>query len=103
MNNAEINKLVNQDPNKIQSSVLQAALSELRERENKRKTEEAIGNLQEVNRIVDGAVNNLRVARQVEKQAKNLLVRVAAARDNFFKTGDMQKFSEEYRVAISGR
>lgn len=103
MNNAEINKLVNQDPNKIQSSVLQAALSELRERENKRKTEEAIGNLQEVNRVVDGAVNNLRVARQVEKKAKNLLVRIAAARDNFFKTGDMQKFSEEYRAAITGR
>ena len=103
MNNAEINKLVNQDPNKIQSSVLQAALSELQERENKRKTEEAIRNLQEVNNVVNSAVHNLRVARQVEKKTKAFLVRVAAARDNFFKTGDMQKFSEEYRVAISGR
>lgn len=93
MNNATIDKLVNQDPNKISNPVLQAAVKELQDREKKAATERAIEQLGRVENVVGEAVSSLRNARKIEARAKAYLVAVGNARDQFHKDGDYNAFS----------
>jgi hypothetical protein len=99
MTNEQINRLVAQDPNNIQSPVLAAAVKELRARQEKEQTERAIIQLGAVARNTESAVNNLRQARKVENAAKTLLVAYADAESNFQKTGDFAAYEKAILAA----
>lgn len=106
MKEAQINRLVAQNPNQIAAPALRAAVVELQARQQKEQTERAIEQLAHAENILDAAVNDLRAFRKAEAKAKAYLVAVNAAKEAFHANGDYAAFEKAVyaaQVAKMGR
>lgn len=95
-NESEINRLVNIDPTKVQAPALKAALELHRKQVEEREAKQALERISEMETIVNRQVERLRAIRQQERDAKENLVKLIAAKEQFFKDGDWAAFVKVY-------
>lgn len=96
MKNQSINidKLVADSEKPATNEQIKRAIARHKEEEDNNKQRELIIQLREVEKTVNYYVNNLRAARQREKEVKARLVAAVAAKEQFLQDADYTKFAQ---------
>lgn len=97
MNNSKIEYLLAVDPNNVSAPALKLALEQHRKEQEEKNAKIALGYLRTVETHVEQAVEHLRSIRKMEREAKERLTKVVAARDEFHKTGNWENFLKAIR------
>jgi len=92
MKKSKIESLLEVDPSMVTAPALKAALEQHRKEQEERAAKQALEYLRKVEEHVDAHVNRLRALRKLEREAKQKLEQVVAARDEFHKTGNFDAF-----------
>lgn len=93
MKKTGIEALLAVDPNTVSAPALKAALEQHRKEQEEQQAKQALEYLRNVEYHVERSVRALREIRERERAAKAKLEKIVAARDEFHKTGDFNKFS----------
>jgi len=97
MKNSNIESLLAVDPNTVSAPALKLALEQHRKEQEEKNAKVALGYLRTVETHVEQAVEHLRSIRKMERDAKERLTKVVAARDEFHKTGNWENFLKAIR------
>lgn len=89
-----IEALLAVDPSTVTAPVLKLALERHRKEQEEKAANVALEYLRSVESNVQAHVANLRRYRKLERDAKERLVKVVAARDEFLKTGNFEEFTK---------
>lgn len=92
-----IDGLLAVDPSTVSAPALKLALEQHRKEQEEKAAREALQYLRNVEMYVSNSVEQLRQARRVEREAKERLEKVVAARDDFHKTGNWSEFNKAIR------
>lgn len=92
-----IEALLAVDPNNVTAPALKMALEQHRKEQEEKAARLALNYLRSVEANVEEAVDNLRSIRKMERDAKERLTKVLAARDEFHKTGNWENFAKAIR------
>ena len=92
-----IESLLAVDPNTVSAPALKLALEQHRKEQEEKNAKIALGYLRTVEANVESAVESLRYLRKMEREAKERLTKVIAARDEFHKTGNWENFAKAIR------
>lgn len=96
-NENNIEALLAVDPNTVTAPALKLALEQHRKEQEEKAARVALNYLRKVEEHVEQAVDNLRSIRKMERDAKDRLTKVVAARDEFHKTGNWENFAKAVR------
>lgn len=91
-NKNNIENLLAVDPNTVTAPALKLALEQYRKEQEERAAKQALEYLRTVENHVTSHVERLRSIRKQERDAKENLEKVVAARDEFHKTGNYEAF-----------
>lgn len=90
---SKIDELVNMDPNKIENSVLRAAVEQFKAEEGEKSKKKALEHLRSISRIEDLLVQRLRECRKSERRAKSQLEGFLGAKEQFMKDGNVENYN----------
>ena len=93
MNDTAINKLVTES-NSVNNETVQAAVYRMAELQREKKVVAMCLALNAIADVTKAAVKNLRNARELEKNCKAELVKVATAEEAFKQTGDVEAYAK---------
>lgn len=99
MNDAQIEKLLKLDPDKVQNDAMRAAIVEANRLKKEREAEKVVKFLQQGQDRIDSLVRNLRHLRKQEAEAKESLKKFSSAFDAFMKDGDVVAFQKAMKEA----
>ena len=94
MKKSNIESLLAVDPNNVTAPALKLALEQHRKEQDERAAKQALEYLRQVESEVEQRVTQLRRIRKMEREAKENLEKVVAARDEFHKTGNFDAFRQ---------
>lgn len=89
------------DTSKVENAALAAAIKQQQEENAKKQAKQLIEHLNHIDSIMEESVNALRNLRKTEQKAKAKVLAIDAAREQFLKDGDWEKFTEAYHKARS--
>lgn len=99
MNDAQIEKLLKLDPDKVQNDAMKTAIVEANRLKKEREAEKVVLFLQQGQDRIDHMVRNLRHLRKQEADAKEALKKFSASFDAFMKDGDVVAFQKAMKEA----
>ena len=80
------------DSEKVENADIKAALEEFQKEQSSKKRKQLLGELREVERVLDKAVTELREVRQKEKRTKKMVLVINTAKEQFLVDGDHDNF-----------
>lgn len=94
-NDKTIEGLLAVDPSTVTAPALKLALEQHRKEQEEKAARQALEYLRNVEKHVEAHVARLRQIRKLEREAKENLEKVVAARDEFHKTGNYDAFCKQ--------
>lgn len=101
MKNEKINidNLVNLNPDMVTAPALKLALEMHRKEQNEREAAVALERLRQIEIDVQGGVNMLRKLRRQEREVKERLEKIVAAKEQFLRDGDWTAYLKARSIA----